>query len=106
MDVVDGYSSLPVVTRVYVTLVVITSVLCALDVRTYIPVAKNDAHIVYTTAGDLSILLVFQLKTNRIQARVLAIVDKLFILWKHWDRLYIPPVLPDTVLQVPGGRVF
>eukprot|EP00889_Picochlorum_renovo_P008870 jgi/Picre1/35900/NNA_003358.t1 len=32
MDVVDGYNSLPVVTRVYVTLVVITSALCALDV--------------------------------------------------------------------------
>lgn len=42
MDVVDGYNSLPVVTRVYVTLVVITSALCALDVRVYLYVTWHE----------------------------------------------------------------
>jgi hypothetical protein len=56
-------------------------------------------------AGDLSILLVFQLKTDLIQARVLAIANKLSILWKYWHRFHIPPILPDTILQVPGGGV-
>ena len=36
MDVTAAYNSLPIVTRVYVTMCVGTAVLCALDVRTFI----------------------------------------------------------------------
>lgn len=35
VDVAEAYFSLPIVTRVYLTLVVGTSIMCALDVRDF-----------------------------------------------------------------------
>lgn len=42
VDVADAYNSLPIVTRIYVTLVILVSLLCALDVSYLYSIGMSD----------------------------------------------------------------
>ena len=42
VDVADAYNSLPIVTRVYVTSVIVVSLLCALDVCYLYTIGMSD----------------------------------------------------------------